>query len=243
MKACILGAGVVGGFGCGRAALEAVIRNRFAAEAPAVPALPAQTDLLDRFVPPRTLRRVDHYARMALLASCLALEDAGMDDGLPENTGLIVATALTLLVAAAVSAGAQETRVQVTPIPCLPLEGDTPVNVTLAPDSAGAEVRVYFRRLSIEVEDFYYVEMEPTGQGQYWGVFPIPTEAKIERKDLKKSDTPPPLVPAVLTTVAVYSGSRARKTVFSRRSSRSNFPKRSTNSKSCLSVIFFPLFS
>lgn len=94
MKACILGAGVVGGFGCGRAALEAVIRNRFAAEAPAVPALPAQTDLLDRFVPPRTLRRVDHYARMALLASCLALEDAGMDDGLPENTGLIVATGM-----------------------------------------------------------------------------------------------------------------------------------------------------
>jgi 3-oxoacyl-[acyl-carrier-protein] synthase II len=94
MKACILGAGVVGGFGCGLGALEAAIRNRSAAEAPAVTALTARTDLLDRFVPPRTLRRVDHYARMALLASRLALEDAGMDDGLPENTGLIVATGM-----------------------------------------------------------------------------------------------------------------------------------------------------
>jgi 3-oxoacyl-[acyl-carrier-protein] synthase II len=94
MKACILGAGVVGGFGCGLAALEDAIRNRAAQEAPAVPALTAQTDLLDRFVPPRTLRRVDHYARMALLASRLAIEDAGMGSGLPESTGLIVATGM-----------------------------------------------------------------------------------------------------------------------------------------------------
>ncbi len=94
MKACILGSGVVGGFGCGRAALEAAIRNRSAAEAPAVPALTAQTDLLDRFVPPRTLRRVDHYARMALLASRIAIEDADMGSGLPESTGLIVATGM-----------------------------------------------------------------------------------------------------------------------------------------------------
>ena len=94
MKACILGAGVVGGFGCGLAALEAAISNCSAPEAPAVPVLTARTDRLDRFVPPRTLRRVDHYGRMALLASRLALEDAGMGSGLPEGTGLVVATGM-----------------------------------------------------------------------------------------------------------------------------------------------------
>jgi len=99
-----------------------------------------------------------------------------------------IAAALTLLVAAAVSAGAQGTQVQVTPIPCLPLEGNTPVNVTLSPDSAGAEVRVYFRRLSIEVEDFYYVTGRPSGAGSYWAVLPDPEDRKLTRKDLENND-------------------------------------------------------
>lgn len=105
MKAFIRGAGVVGGFGCRLASLEAAIRKHPApdshpavsgssAEGSAVPAFTARTDLLDQFIPPRTLRRVDHYARMAILASHLALEDARMGNGLPENTGLIVATGM-----------------------------------------------------------------------------------------------------------------------------------------------------
>jgi 3-oxoacyl-[acyl-carrier-protein] synthase II len=105
MKAFIRGAGVVGGFGCGLSRLEEAIRRHPApdsdpaaagaiAEVPAVPAFTAKTDLLDRLIPPRTLRRVDHYTRMAILASRLALEDAGMANGLPENTGLIVATGM-----------------------------------------------------------------------------------------------------------------------------------------------------
>jgi len=105
MKAFIRGAGVVGGFGCGLSRLEDAIRRHPApdsdpaaagaiAEVPAVPALTVKTDLLDRLIPPRTLRRVDHYTRMAILASRLALEDAGMANGLPENTGLIVATGM-----------------------------------------------------------------------------------------------------------------------------------------------------
>jgi 3-oxoacyl-[acyl-carrier-protein] synthase II len=64
------------------------------AEVAAVSAFTARTDLLGQLIPPRTLRRVDHYARMAILASHLALEDAGMGSGLPENTGLIVATGM-----------------------------------------------------------------------------------------------------------------------------------------------------
>ena len=105
MKAFIRGAGVVGGFGCRLSSLEEAIRKHPApdsdpaasgssAEASAVSAFTARTDLLDQLIPPRTLRRVDHYARMAILASHLALEDAGMGNGLPENTGLIVATGM-----------------------------------------------------------------------------------------------------------------------------------------------------
>jgi 3-oxoacyl-[acyl-carrier-protein] synthase II len=98
MKACIRGAGVVGGFGCGLSSLEEAIRKRPAPdsgpEVAAMAAFTARTDLLDRLIPPRTLRRVDHYARMAILASHLAVEDAGMGKGLPENTGLVVATGM-----------------------------------------------------------------------------------------------------------------------------------------------------
>jgi 3-oxoacyl-[acyl-carrier-protein] synthase II len=105
MKAFIRGAGVVGGFGCRLSRLEEAIRKHPApdsdpaasgssAEVPAVSAFTARTDLLDQLIPPRTLRRVDHYARMAILASHLAIEDAGMGNGVPENTGLIVATAM-----------------------------------------------------------------------------------------------------------------------------------------------------
>ena len=102
---------------------------------------------------------------------------------------------LVFTVAAAASGQTPGVGITTTPLTCIPLEGNGVLQTTVAPDTAGSTVRMFFRRMSIEVEDFYYVEMEPTGQGQYWGVFPIPTEAKLERKDLKKSDTPPPLEP------------------------------------------------
>lgn len=105
MKTLIRGVGVVGGFGCRLSSLEEAIRKHSApesehaasgpsAEGSVVPAFTAKTDLLDQLMPPRTLRRVDHYARMAILASHLAVEDAGMGNGLPDNTGLIVATGM-----------------------------------------------------------------------------------------------------------------------------------------------------
>ena len=102
---------------------------------------------------------------------------------------------LALTVAAAASAQTPGAGITTAPMTCIPLEGNGVLQATVAPDTAGSTVRMFFRRMNVEVEDFYYVEMEPTGQGQYWGVFPIPTEAKIERKDLKKSETPPPLEP------------------------------------------------
>ena len=111
MKVCIKGIGVIGGFGCGTQSLEKAVINL----KPSIPEplqksfgpdetalvtqeLVADTALLSRFVPPKALRRVDHYSRMAILAGYLALQDAksdlGMDEGLPEPMGVIVATGM-----------------------------------------------------------------------------------------------------------------------------------------------------
>ncbi len=94
MSAGLRGIGVVGAFGCGIAALdEALRRPRPEAVRPDA-ALTASTDLLDRMIPPRTLRRVEHYGRMAILAALLAVEDAGMAGAVPADTGLVVATGM-----------------------------------------------------------------------------------------------------------------------------------------------------
>ncbi len=104
--------------------------------------------------------------------------------------------AFTLLVLAGAASGlwgqAVSGGITVFPPPCLPLESNGLVTAQVSPDTPGSTVRLFFRRLNIEVEDFYYMEMEPAGAGQYWGVFPIPTPDKMIRKDLKRSDGPPP---------------------------------------------------
>jgi 3-oxoacyl-[acyl-carrier-protein] synthase II len=94
MRAAIRGAGVVGAFGCGLASLGEAIGRLPATGADAGAGRTASTDPLDRIVPPRTLRRVDHYGRMAILAAHLALEDAGLANAAPEDTGLVVATGM-----------------------------------------------------------------------------------------------------------------------------------------------------
>ncbi|MDF1592956.1 MAG: beta-ketoacyl synthase N-terminal-like domain-containing protein [Desulfobacterales bacterium] len=102
MNIGIKGIGVLGGFGCGIAELESslllgsspqstVAMNTLAGSLD-VPALTARTDRLSEFVDKGALRRLDHYIRMALLGSYLALEDAGMLDAKQRRMGIIVAT-------------------------------------------------------------------------------------------------------------------------------------------------------
>ncbi len=83
----VRGLGLVGGFGCGAEALGAAL----AAGAPP-PARRADPEPLDRFLPRRTLRRVDHFSRLALLGAHLALEDAGLLGGDRSRLGVVVAT-------------------------------------------------------------------------------------------------------------------------------------------------------
>jgi 3-oxoacyl-[acyl-carrier-protein] synthase II len=57
-----------------------------------MPAMLADTVPLSNFLPPRALRRIDHFSRMALLGAFLALDDAKMNDVDRSRLGVIIAT-------------------------------------------------------------------------------------------------------------------------------------------------------
>ncbi len=63
-----------------------------AAVLPAAPASPADLSGLERFEQPRSLRRVDHFCRLALLAAHNCLERAGGAPCEPDALGLVLAT-------------------------------------------------------------------------------------------------------------------------------------------------------
>jgi hypothetical protein len=59
---------------------------------------------------------------------------------------------------------------------CLPNEMNSSFSARVAPEVKGSErVRLYFRRLS-PTGAFYWVEMNSTGGGSYWTVFPRPEQ-------------------------------------------------------------------
>jgi 3-oxoacyl-[acyl-carrier-protein] synthase II len=102
MKITVQGLGVVGGFGCGLEAFrEALDRGESqqgsvtvttAAGETSHSVLVADTNPLDRFVPKRTQRRMDHFSRMALLGAYLAMEDAGLTLETSGRLGIVIAS-------------------------------------------------------------------------------------------------------------------------------------------------------
>ena len=98
----IQGIGVLGGFGCGIEALKTALIDREyrtqsvsikTAQGPREMAVfLADTVKLDDFLSKKALRRVDHFSKMALLGSYLALEDAGQLEGDRQRMGMIIAT-------------------------------------------------------------------------------------------------------------------------------------------------------
>lgn len=79
--------------------------------------------------------------------------------------------------------------VTVDDLACVPLQphdnnkNHAVVTAEVDPDQAGNEVRLYFRRLDPEVEDFYYSIMRAEGNGDYWGVLPDPEDQALSRTD------------------------------------------------------------
>ncbi len=102
MKLVIQGIGVLGGFGCGIEALRtALIDRKYRTQSVSIktaqgpremPVFLADTVKLDDFLSKKALRRVDHFSKMALLGSYLALQDAGQLEGDRQRMGMIVAT-------------------------------------------------------------------------------------------------------------------------------------------------------
>jgi 3-oxoacyl-[acyl-carrier-protein] synthase II len=101
-RLAIQGMGVLGGFGCGAADLEARLAD--GATAPAELVVPvageelrlaayrADTAPLERFLNKRQTRRIDHFSKMALLGAYLALEDAGVLEAPRDRMGVVIAS-------------------------------------------------------------------------------------------------------------------------------------------------------
>jgi 3-oxoacyl-[acyl-carrier-protein] synthase II len=102
MRIAIQGIGVAGGFGCGADRLRNALRSGqgkpqkvlFNAEDRQfkIPVYLCNTARLADFVSKRTLRRVDHFSRMAVLAAVTALEDAGRLTEDHQKLGVVVAS-------------------------------------------------------------------------------------------------------------------------------------------------------
>ena len=94
-------------------------------------------------------------------------------------------SALSLLFVAAAASGQ---TITLGDLPCLPGGENGVLTAHVEPQPpAENSVRLYFRRLNVEVEDFYYVVMTPTGGGNFWGVFPQPESSSFPEKKLKDS--------------------------------------------------------
>lgn len=83
---------------------------------------------------------------------------------------------------------AQAPRVAVDAVRCLPIEEHAVVTARVSGEPGGSTVRLYFRRLHQEVEDFYYVEMKPRGGGQYWAALPKPADEELDVEELADTD-------------------------------------------------------
>ncbi len=93
---------------------------------------------------------------------------------------------LAVLALAASSASSQDIKVMTEQVPCLLVQENSVVRAKVDRNTADTEVRLYFRRLHEEVEDFYWVAMNSQGGGEYWGVLPKPEDEVLERRDLKR---------------------------------------------------------
>jgi len=101
---------------------------------------------------------------------------------------IAIAPALVVLSLAAPSATAQ-TRTTAGDLQCMPWERHSVVTARVTGAPEGSTVRLYFRRLHEEVEDFYWVQMTPRGGGEYWAALPKPANERLPDKELEDPET------------------------------------------------------
>lgn len=93
-----------------------------------------------------------------------------------------LASVCLLLLAASSSA---QTSISVEDAPCLLVLQNGVIKAQVANNLPETAARLYFRRLHEEVEDFYWVEMQPKGNGEYWGVLPKAQDEVLEPREAR----------------------------------------------------------
>lgn len=88
----------------------------------------------------------------------------------------------------AVSSYAQAPTASVDQAECLPIAENGLVTASVSDLPGGSEVRVYFRRLHEEVEDFYYVVAQPEGPNRYWAVLPEAEDEELEPRRFNRDE-------------------------------------------------------
>lgn len=105
----------------------------------------------------------------------------------PATAALVLAAALAAL-AFTLPASAQ-VQVSAEQIECIPVKRNAVITARITGEPGGSTVRLYFRRLHEEVEDFYYVVMNPSGGGEYWAVLPKPADEDLDVEELEETES------------------------------------------------------
>jgi hypothetical protein len=82
--------------------------------------------------------------------------------------------------------GHAQVTVKVDNVECLPIGENAVVWAEVDGNLPDSTVHLNFRRLHDMVEDFYYVQMVPAGQGRYWGVMPKAEDRTLDRHELEE---------------------------------------------------------
>ena len=82
-----------------------------------------------------------------------------------------------------------QTQVSAEPLACIPVKEHAAVTARVSGEPGGSMVRLYFRRLHHEIEDFYWVAMTPSGGGDYWAVLPKPADEDREEHSLEDAES------------------------------------------------------
>jgi hypothetical protein len=98
-----------------------------------------------------------------------------------KGTTTAIVAALWLLLPATVPG---QVSVVAENVECVPIGGNAVVWATVTNGQPDTTVRLHFRRLHNLVEDFYYVQMMPDGNGRYWGVMPKAEDRTLDRHEL-----------------------------------------------------------
>lgn len=96
----------------------------------------------------------------------------------------LLAVGLCGLFALVAASAFGQTAVASDPVDCLPVGDNGIAWATVENLPPDAETRLYFRRMHDSVEDLYWVEMQPAGDGRYWGIFPEAESHSLKRMEL-----------------------------------------------------------